>query len=403
MAGAQAGPLCGAYLGQGRAAADRRVSAAPRPACVRRDRARVSESHRALRRCAVGRADECRSDHPSAADHHERGSDRTFREVGHSQGRNATGDPPRDGRARCRADRHSRGAWLWRAAFPAGQPLFEGRRTLDVCARRARPAHGFRRLVRTPHSRRAPLHAGGSAARPVVPCLGGRPRGRANAARQGVPGDRLRHHGTGFRGDGQDTCLRSASAISTGPHCKTFWSRASDETGDRMPRRRTNGPRDRGGVRLRRPPGVVVDFKEREASAFEALAAEAKAEIRSTLEILSRIDLLPAELVPTIAERITIVSRQEAAAALPRCDVIFEGMPEILSVEAGRVGRGLAAGGRRPDHRLDYVDDTGRRSRGIDRTPRPLPQCALAQSGLSGAADRIVAGTAHRAGSDGRG
>ena len=28
---------------------------------------------------------------------------------------------------------------------------------------------------------------------------------------------------------------------------------------------------------------VVVDFKEREASAFEALAAEAKAEIRSTL------------------------------------------------------------------------------------------------------------------------
>ena len=63
---------------------------------------------------------------------------------------------------------------------------------------------------------------------------------------------------------------------------------------------------------------VVIDFKEREASAFEALAAEAKAEIRSTLEILSRIDLLPAELVPTIADRITIVSRQEAGAALPR-------------------------------------------------------------------------------------
>ena len=91
---------------------------------------------------------------------------------------------------------------------------------------------------------------------------------------------------------------------------------------------------------------VVVDFKEREASAFEALAAEARAEIRSTLEILSRIDLLPAELVPTIAERITIVSRQEAAAALPRCDVIFEGMPEILALEASGAGRGLAAGGR---------------------------------------------------------
>src|SRR5256885_2023434 len=78
---------------------------------------------------------------------------------------------------------------------------------------------------------------------------------------------------------------------------------------------------------------VVGDFKEREASAFGALAAEARAEIRSTLEILSRIDLLPAELVPTIAERITIVPRQEAAAALPRCGVIFEGMPEILGLK----------------------------------------------------------------------
>jgi 3-hydroxybutyryl-CoA dehydrogenase len=77
---------------------------------------------------------------------------------------------------------------------------------------------------------------------------------------------------------------------------------------------------------------VVVDFKEREASAFEALAAEAKAEIRSTLEILSRIDLLPAELVPTIAERITIVPRHEAGAALPRCDVIFEGIGSIRPI-----------------------------------------------------------------------
>ena len=146
---------------------------------------------------------------------------------------------------------------------------------------------------------------------------------------------------------------------------------------------------------------VVVDFKEREASAFEALAAEAKAEIRSTLEILSRIDLLPAELVPTIAERITIVPRQEAScgAAALRCHLRRNaGNPRL---EAGGAGRGLAAGGRRPDHRLDHVDDTGRRSRGIDRTPRPLPQCALAQSGLSGAADRIVSGAAHRAGSDG--
>jgi len=93
---------------------------------------------------------------------------------------------------------------------------------------------------------------------------------------------------------------------------------------------------------------VVVDFKEREASAFEALAAEAKAEINSTLEILSRIDLLPAELVPTIAERITIVSRQDAEAALPRCDVIFEGMPEILSLKQAALAEASQLAGEGP-------------------------------------------------------
>ena len=78
---------------------------------------------------------------------------------------------------------------------------------------------------------------------------------------------------------------------------------------------------------------VVIDFKKRESSAFDALAAETRAEIRSTLEILSRIDLLPAELVPTIADRITVVSQEAAAAALPRCDIIFEGLPEILALK----------------------------------------------------------------------
>src|SRR6267142_5022400 len=93
---------------------------------------------------------------------------------------------------------------------------------------------------------------------------------------------------------------------------------------------------------------VVVDFKERDASAFDALAAEARAEIRSTLEILSRIDLLPPELVPTIAERITIVPRQEAAAALPRCDVIFEGMPEILGLKQAALAEASRLAGAGP-------------------------------------------------------
>ena len=52
-------------------------------------RPRLSRRHRALRRCAVGRADECRPDHPPAADHHERGAAGAFRALGHPQGGHA--------------------------------------------------------------------------------------------------------------------------------------------------------------------------------------------------------------------------------------------------------------------------------------------------------------------------
>ena len=61
--------------------------------------------------------------------------------------------------------------------------------------------------------------------------------------------------GQDFAVTGRTLWPRSASAISTGPRCKIFSPRVSDETGDRMPRRRPNGPRDCGGVRLCRPPG----------------------------------------------------------------------------------------------------------------------------------------------------
>jgi 3-hydroxybutyryl-CoA dehydrogenase len=52
--------------------------------------------------------------------------------------------------------------------------------------------------------------------------------------------------------------------------------------------------------------------------------------------------------VPTIAERITIVSRQEAATALPRCDVIFEGMPEILALKQAALAEASRLAGEGP-------------------------------------------------------
>jgi 3-hydroxybutyryl-CoA dehydrogenase len=93
---------------------------------------------------------------------------------------------------------------------------------------------------------------------------------------------------------------------------------------------------------------VLIDFKRRETSAFEAVAVEAKAEIRSTLEILSRIDLLPMELVRTIANRITIVPQQDAAPALSCCDVVFEGLPEILPLKQEGLAEASRLAGARP-------------------------------------------------------
>ena len=121
--------------------------------CARRDRPRLSRRDRALRRCAVGRADECRTDHPSAADRHECRSDRAFRTLGHPQGRHAGRDPPRHRRARCRTHRGARSARLWRPHFPLAHHYASRRRAMDVWPRLARSADRFRRLARAHRAR----------------------------------------------------------------------------------------------------------------------------------------------------------------------------------------------------------------------------------------------------------
>jgi 3-hydroxybutyryl-CoA dehydrogenase len=93
---------------------------------------------------------------------------------------------------------------------------------------------------------------------------------------------------------------------------------------------------------------VMVDFKRRDSSAFDALAADARADIHSTLEILSRIGLLPQDLVRTLAARITIVPQQDAAVALPRCDVVFEGLPEIVALKQEGLAEASRLAGPRP-------------------------------------------------------
>ena len=223
--------------------------------CARGDRARLSRRHRAVRRRALGRPDERRPHHPSAADRHERRAARAFRALGHPQGGHASRRAPRHRCARRRAHRHPGGAGLRRAAFSARQPLRARGRGVDVRPRLARQAHRLRRLAREDRADRAPLHAGGRAHRPFLPRLGRRARRRCDAARRRVPRHRLGHLRRGFHARPAARCRAWASATSIGPGCSACCTKASGDRArrHRLSRRRPHGARPRRRVRLCRP------------------------------------------------------------------------------------------------------------------------------------------------------
>ena len=144
------------------------------------------------RRRALRCADERRTDHPSAADHHECRAARAFRALGHPQGGHAAGSAPRHRRARCRTHRGPRSARLRCPALPARRSLCARGRGVDVRPRFARQAHRLGRLARAHRADAASLHARGRADGALVPNLVRRARGRADAARARVSLDRRR-------------------------------------------------------------------------------------------------------------------------------------------------------------------------------------------------------------------
>lgn len=81
-------------------------------------------------------------------------------------------------------------------------------------------------------------------------------------------------------------------------------------------------------------PVALIDFKDRPADAFAALAEEARAEIAETLTMLAAIGLFEGgPSIKRIAERVTVVPKRDAAAALAAADVVFEGFPEVLALK----------------------------------------------------------------------
>ena len=78
---------------------------------------------------------------------------------------------------------------------------------------------------------------------------------------------------------------------------------------------------------------VLIDAKQRAAPAAETLRGEAQAEIRASLAALAEAGAFDGRDIDAIASRVRFVPRAEAAAVLPRIDVLFEGVPELLEAK----------------------------------------------------------------------
>jgi 3-hydroxybutyryl-CoA dehydrogenase len=78
---------------------------------------------------------------------------------------------------------------------------------------------------------------------------------------------------------------------------------------------------------------VLIDAKPRAASDARALRDAALAEIRASLAALADAGAFDAREIDAVAARVRFVPRNEAAAELPRIDVLFEGVPELLEAK----------------------------------------------------------------------
>jgi len=87
---------------------------------------------------------------------------------------------------------------------------------------------------------------------------------------------------------------------------------------------------------------TILDFKERDAADSKALLAAGKAEVKENLEFLVSLDVLDAEKIPAILERIHGANIAEAATVLGKADYIFEGVPEVLELKEDAISRASA-------------------------------------------------------------
>ena len=121
------------------------------------------------------------------------------------------------------------------------------------------------------------------------------------------------------------------------------------------------------------------------------MAADAMAEVSSTLGTLASFGQFAPAAVDGIASRVTMVGEAHAGRALAEAEVIFEGVPEVLDLKREVLARASPLPGPTPSSPRPRRPSWSTTSRAPSKS-RALPQRPLAQPRLSHTAGGVVAG-----------
>ena len=84
---------------------------------------------------------------------------------------------------------------------------------------------------------------------------------------------------------------------------------------------------------------AVIDFKPRDAAAFDKLAADALGEVRATLQTLARVGMMSGDEIEPVLARVRVVPDADAAHALREAAIVFEGVPEVVAAKREALAR----------------------------------------------------------------
>lgn len=77
----------------------------------------------------------------------------------------------------------------------------------------------------------------------------------------------------------------------------------------------------------------LLDVKERDASSYSDLEAQAMSDIGRTVGLMATLGRIGADEIDAILDRVTVYPLDRAADALADCPLIFEGVPEVLEMK----------------------------------------------------------------------